>query len=107
MNVQSQGQTSEETRLALEHRQIVLDIQTILASKSGKSFIKYLFESFEVGILPERGLPQDILMDYLGFLRAGNQIFKIVAEANPEIAGTLLGQIEKERHAQAISDLIR
>lgn len=93
--------TNEDIKERLAHRDVLLDIQAILSTKSGKNFIKYLFSSFQVGELPVVGISGDYLMDRLGFLRAGNSIFKIVAEANPEIAGQLLGQIEKEKHEQA------
>jgi len=83
-----------------EHRDMLLDIQAVLATKSGKNFIKYLFVNFEVGELPVIGLTNEFLLDRLGFLRAGNSIFKIVAEASPEIAGQILGQIEKVKNEQ-------
>lgn len=85
---------------------MLLDIQAILATKVGKNFITYLFVNLEVGELPVIGLSGEFLLDRLGFLRAGNSIFKMVAEASPEIAGQILGHIEKvknenNKHAQA------
>ena len=83
-----------------EHRDMLLDIQAVLATKPGRNFISYLFINFEVGELPVMGLTGEFLLDRLGFLRAGNSIFKIVAEASPEIAGQILGQIEKAKNEQ-------
>lgn len=97
MDVNEQNRQNKE---ALKHREAILAIQDILGTKSGKAFVKYLLESFDVGELPVVGLSGDFLMDRLGFLRAGNSVFKIIAEANPDIAGQLIAQIEKERYAQ-------
>ena len=42
----------------------------------------------------------NFLHDKLGFLRAGNSIYKLVAEANAEMAATILAENEKERYAK-------
>ena len=99
--------TEEELKERLEHREVLLDIQAVLATKSGKGFIKYLFKNFDVMEAPPMYLSGEMLMDKLGFLRAGNSIYKIVAEANPEIAGAIIGQIEKEKNAQIQYDETR
>ncbi len=91
---------SEEIKERLRHRDALLDIQAILATKSGRNFVKYLFESFDVGELPIIGLTGEFLADHLGFLRAGNSIFKIIAQANAEVAGSILAQVQKEKNAQ-------
>lgn len=92
--------TTEDIKEAIEHRDVLLDVQAILATTSGKNFIKYLFKNLEVTELPLLGMSGDILMDKLGFLRAGNSIFKLVAEASPDIAGALLSTIERERNVK-------
>ena len=43
-------------------------------------------------------------MDKIGSMRAGNALFKIVSEANFEIAGQLLAQIEKEKYEEILRD---
>lgn len=96
--------TSDEIKEAIEHRDVLLDLRAIIATSSGKNFLKYLFKHLEVGELPQLGLDGSMLMDKLGFLRAGNSIFKLVAEANAEVAGALLAQIEKDRYAQLYAD---
>ena len=90
----------EEIKEAIEHRDVLLDIQAILATSSGKNFFKYLFKHLEVTELPPLGLEGSILMDKLGFLRAGNAIFKLVAEADAAAAGALVAQNEKDRYVE-------
>ncbi len=97
-------QSQEDYAEAIEHRDALLDIRAILASASGLRFLKYLFKTLDVTELPEIGLEGNLLHDRLGFLRAGNSIFKLVAEANAEIAGDLLAKNEKERYAKIYAD---
>jgi hypothetical protein len=92
--------TEEERQEAIEHRDVLLHIRAVLATKSGTELFKYLFKHFEVSQLPELGLEGNFLHDKLGFLRAGNSIFKLVAEANAQIAANLLAENEKERYAE-------
>lgn len=95
---------SEEYQEAIEHRDVLLDIRSMLVSNSGRKFFKYLFKNLGVGELPEMGLEGNLLMDRMGFLRAGNSIFKLVAEADFEMAGNLLAQIEKEKYERLDSE---
>ena len=92
--------TEEERREAIEHRDALLDIRAVLVTTSGRNFFKYLFKHLEVGEVPELGLEGNILHDKLGFLRAGNAIYKLTAEANAEIAGSLLAENEREKNAK-------
>lgn len=98
-----EGQSQEEVAEAIEHRDALLDIRAILATSSGRNFFKYLFKHLEVGELPQLGLEGSLLMDKLGFLRAGNSIFKLVAEADAQIAANILAMNEKERYAKLYS----
>lgn len=100
MSRSSPPMTEEERRERLEHRDMLLHLRAVLATASGQHLIKYLFRNFEVGGVPELGLEGAFLMDRIGFLRAGQSIFRIVAEANADIAGHILAEIEKERHAE-------
>ncbi len=97
-------QTDEEVKEAIEHRDVLLNIRAILAIPAGKDFFKYLFKSFDVTELPEFGLEGMILAERIGFLRAGNSIFKLVAEADASIAGNLLAQNEKDRYARLYAE---
>lgn len=83
----------------IEHQNTLVDIRNVLSTKAGKSFIKYLLKHFEMGTLPEQGLPDPLLREYLGFLKAGQAVFAIVSQASPEDAALLLAQIERERYA--------
>lgn len=90
---------SEEIRKeAAEHRDVILDIRAMLISQSGQKFLKYLFKHLDVGEVAEMGMEGNLLHDRLGFLRAGNSIYKLIAEADFEFAGMTLAQIEKERY---------
>ena len=88
----------ESFQEAIEHRDILLDIRLLLSNPAGQRFFKYLFKHFQVGELPEMGLDGVLLADTLGFLRAGNSVFKLVAEANTEVAGRLLAENEKDKY---------
>lgn len=96
--------TQEEFKERAEHRDTLVNIQAVLSTKPGKDFVKYLFKNFDVGEVPEIGLVGDLLMDKIGSMRAGNALFKIVSEANFEIAGQLLAQIEKEKYEEILRD---
>ena len=92
----------EEAMEIAEHQQMISAIQTVVQTKAGKDFVKYLLKSFDIGELPAVGTSGDFLMDRLGFLRAGQSVFKMIAEASPDIAGQIIAQIEKERYAQLL-----
>jgi hypothetical protein len=94
------SETPEDQKEMVEHRDALLDIRAILKTASGKNFVKYLFKTLGAAELPEIGLPPEMLMDKLGFMRAGNSVFKLVAEADADEAGKLLAITEKERHAK-------
>ena len=100
MSTEEQKFLNEEMKERAEHQSVLLDIQSMLGTQQGRSFFKYLFKNLDVGNLPPVGITGELLMDRLGFLRAGNSIFKIVAEANPQMAGEILAKIEKERNEQ-------
>lgn len=93
----------KERRDILEHQDALLALGTILKKPEGVKLFKYLFKSFDVGQMPEIGLEGVNLHDRLGFLRAGNSIFKLISEADPEISASILANIERERY----DDLIR
>lgn len=88
----------EAQRELQEHEQAKKHIVAILASAEGQQFMAYLFKSLDVGVLPDIGLEGSILMDRLGFLRAGNSIFVLACEAAPEITAQLLARLQKERN---------
>lgn len=86
------------------HQAALQDIRAVLSTKAGVGFVKYLLKSFDITMVPDPGASDIYLRDQLGMLRVGNSIFSIIAQANPEVAGVLLGQIEKEKYVQAELD---
>lgn len=88
----------EERREALDHRDVLLAISAILKQPNGVKLVKYLFKNLEVAELPDRSLEDKVLHESLGFLRAGNSIFKLVCEADPHQAASILSQIEREKY---------
>jgi hypothetical protein len=90
--------SDEDIKERIEHRDILLDLRSLMTTNSGRNLLRYLFKHFQVGNLPEMGLEGTLLADRLGFLRAGISIFDLASEANPEIAGTILAEIKKENY---------
>lgn len=103
----AQQQQQAELRERAEHQDVLKNLRIILSTPQGKDFVKYLFKSFSVGEFPPVGVPEEFLREEIGFLRSGNAIFKIISEANAEVAGSLLAQIEKEKHVQAYNDQVQ
>lgn len=83
--------------MRIEHRDVLLDLRAVLASVSGKNVFKYLIKTLDVAELPEVGLTGELLIERVGSLRAGNSIFKLLSEANVEVAAALLAKVEKEK----------
>lgn len=92
----------EELNERLEHQKMLEDVRQLLLTKAGRGFVKYLFKNLDVGESVEFGLTGEILMDRLGFMRAGNSIFKIITEADADQACQILAQLERERYAEKV-----
>ena len=99
--------TEQEKRIAEEERKTrvkeetaILDVQAILSTKAGRSFIKYLFDSLGVGECPPEGLLEPYLREQLGLYRVGQSVFNLVSQANPEIAGQIFAQLQREKHVR-------
>lgn len=90
--------TDEEIKELLEHRGVLRNFKIILSTPEGKSFVKYLLKSFDFGEQPAFGLEGTQLADRIGFLRAGSSIFKLACEADYEVTGKIVGEIEKEKY---------
>lgn len=80
-----------------KHRALMNDINALLATVSGRNFVKYLFESFGVGELPQPFTKAEELIERVAFLRTGQSIYKLIANANPLMAATIMAEIEKEK----------
>jgi hypothetical protein len=87
-----------ERKESIEHRDTLLAIAAILKTEQGQKLFRYLFKHLEVANLPERGLDNNTLQEYLGFLRAGNSIYKLACEAASEESSRILAKIERERY---------
>ncbi len=88
----------EEIAEAIEHRDALLAIRAILKSQHGFEFFKYLFKYIGILDLPDIGLEGPIVFEQLGKLRAARSVWKLVAEADPEIAGQILARVEKDEY---------
>ena len=82
----------------LEHRDALLAIGSIIKTDEGVKLFKYLFKSFDVAELPSQEMEGNVLHEYLGFLRAGNSIYKLTCEADSEIAASILSNIERKKY---------
>lgn len=81
-----------------EQREISLKeaITKVMGSHEGRTFVKYLLDSFNVFNAAPIGLYGDQLIDYNSYLRAGNTILKLILKNNPELTGTLITEMEME-----------
>jgi hypothetical protein len=97
----------EEERLEQSRYDTVLkSLQVMLSHPHGKVFIKYLFESFEVGKVPPAGLYGDALIDLTSFYRAGSSIYEICLAASPELTGSLIAEMIREKEKQNVQETI-
>lgn len=83
---------------AIEHRDVLLAIAAIIKTDEGRKLFKYFFKNLEVATLPDRSLEGNTLHEALGFLRAGNSIYKLACESASETAASILAKIERERY---------
>lgn len=95
-------ENNKEYQEQIEHRDVLLAIGVLLKMKEGKQIFSYLFKNIDVCCVPEEGLEGNMLHEYLGFLRAGNSIYKLVCEADYEEAGNILSEIERKKYDDLI-----
>ncbi len=94
------AQQEQDRQEQIEHRDVLLAISAIIKTKEGLQLFSYLFKNFDVMALPDRGLQSEVLHEYLGFLRAGNSIYKLACEADSETAASILAKLERKRYEQ-------
>lgn len=96
-----------EYRQALEEEKLNNDtlgaLKKILTTEEGVILFTYLFKNLDVTCVPEQDMIGDTLQEYLGFLRAGNSIFKLASNANSEVSAKILAQLERDRHADRLN----
>ena len=80
-----------------EHEELLGHIRTVLSTRSGVAFAKYLLKSFDFGEQPHIMCRGEDLLDRVSFLRAGNSIYKILMQANADLTGQIVSTIEKEK----------
>lgn len=88
----------QQNKEAIEQRDAQLNLKAILATGPGRDFIKFLLKNFDVGELPEKGIEGVELYETIGFLRAGQSILQIVSQANRQIAGEILANIQGDKY---------
>lgn len=93
-------QQEETRREQIEHRDVLLAIASLIKTKEGMQLFSYLFKNFEATNLPDRNMKGENLHEYLGFLRAGNSIYKLACEADSETAASIIAKIERKRYEQ-------
>lgn len=96
--MEQQNPTEEE----IKHRALLSSIQILLGFPAGKVFIKHLLDSFYFGKIVPVGLYNEQLLDYVGHQRAGVSIYQICMEAQPELTGKLLTEMQKEQERQNV-----
>lgn len=103
MNIEIQQQLADYEadkirREQLEHRDVLLSIAAIIKTDEGKKLFKYLFKALDITTVPPVEMKGEELHGYLGHLRAGNSIYKLVCEAASETGAQLIAKIERERY---------
>lgn len=93
-------QQEKELQDRREHQITLMAVASLLQTKEGKQLFKYLFKNMEVMTTPPLGMSGMDLHEYLGFLRAGNSIYKLACEANSEEAALILAKLERDRYAE-------
>lgn len=96
--------TQEEVSDAIEHRDTLLAIRAIINTDHGRRFFKYLIKYYSPIELPPMGLDGPILHEGLGQLRAYNELFKLMSEADPTSAAQLLAENIKEEYAKSLQN---
>jgi hypothetical protein len=91
-------QQEEERQSRLQHRDVLLAIGVLLQQKEGLTLFKYLFKNLDVVAKPDLNLDEKLLWQQIGFLNAGHSIFELICEADPNIAGQLIAELERERY---------
>lgn len=82
----------------IEHDMMLSNIKILIKQPTGRAFIKYLLKHFGVGELPPLNIDESFRQDMIGFLRAGESIFNICAQADSIETGLILAEIKKEKY---------
>ncbi|MGL4559103.1 MAG: hypothetical protein ACRCV5_16500 [Afipia sp.] len=96
---------SDELVEMREHADVIRAVHGIMQTRDGRNFLRYVFKNLEVAELPAIGMTGELLADKLGFLRAGNSIYKLAMQADSAIAAEILAQVEKDRYDELLAAL--
>ena len=83
---------------AMKKRKALRNLLVLIRQPEGREFFKYLFEEFAIGDLPPVGVPESVLYHDIGFLKAGQTIFELVAQADAHLASLILAELKKEQY---------
>jgi hypothetical protein len=103
MDEKNEALTQEEVSERIEHRDVLLDIRAIIKTSHGRRFFKYLVKNYSPIDPPPEGVEGVFLHEKLGMLRAFNELFKLMTEADSEVAAQLLTENIKESYAKLFS----
>jgi hypothetical protein len=78
---------------------MLMNLKTVLDTQSGTELFKYLFKHFMVTETVPIGLPDEVKNDWLGYIRAGQSLFSIVAQADAFKAGNIIAETTKEKYS--------
>jgi hypothetical protein len=98
MNALQKYEIEKRRQEAVEHQNVLLAIASIINTDEGRTLFSYLFKNFEVTTLPDKSFEGNMLHEYLGFLRAGNSIYKLACEAASEQAAQITAKLERKRY---------
>lgn len=79
-----------------KYQSVLNSLQVLLSYPHEKNFIKYLFENFQVGKVPQMGLYGDQLVEQTSFYRCGASIYEICLAAQPELTGSLIAEMKRD-----------
>lgn len=82
----------------IEHEAALRDITLVLSTGPGRNLMKYLFKSFCVGEMPDAYLDERLRSELIGFMRAGNSLFQLAAEADANTSAMILAEINREKY---------
>lgn len=83
---------------AEKQRELLVHIDALMQTVSGKIFVKHLLDNFGVLELPYEFCKGEELIERLAYHRAGLAVFKLISQSNPAMAGAIIGELQKERN---------
>lgn len=82
-----------------KHLKVLMDIRKLMTMPEGRTVFKYLIDAGGVADPPIVFPDEKLTYKYMGLLEFGNSIFKLLTQADPDVAAHLLTQVIKEKNA--------